>query len=256
MTPDEKALLQNLFDRIEAAKDQPRDKEAEMVIADAMRMAPYAPYLLTQTILLQEQALKQADQRLHELETRLHELEQPKDEPTSFLGGLGAPFLSGRKTASGVPSVSRAPQPQTQSQQPQPQQAQPQYEPQPSIWNRGGYAPQASGNGFLGSALSTAAGVAGGALLFEGISSLFRGGHAYGFGGIGGMPMQETVYENVNIYENGGPAQANFPNDVPLPPDHQAFDGSDNVIRDADFGGSDFDSSDFGGGGGDDGGWV
>ena len=57
MTPDEKSLLQNLFDRIDAAKDQPRDKEADAVISDAVRKAPHAPYLLVQTVLLQEEAL-------------------------------------------------------------------------------------------------------------------------------------------------------------------------------------------------------
>lgn len=223
MTPDEKALLQNLFDRIDAAKDQPRDQEAEAFIAEAMRASPHAAYLLTQTVLLQEQALKQADQRLHELEMELEELEKPQSRPTSFLGGLGAPFLSGRKTASGVPSVARAP------------------EPPPSYWNRGGYAPQPAGNSFLSSALSTAAGVAGGALLFQGISSLFQGGHAYGgLGGFAGQPINETI----NIFENGAPV-----------PEHQpAFDGRDNVIREADFNDSDFGGGDFGGGDG--GGWA
>jgi len=233
MTPDEKALLQNLFARIDAAKDEPRDKEAEAVIADAMRASPHAAYLLTQTVLLQEQALKQADQRLHELETQVQDLQQAQEQPKSFLGGLGAPFLSGRRTASGVPSVSRAPQPQP--------------EPPPSFWNRGSYAPQPSGGSFLSSALSTAAGVAGGALLFQGISSLFQGGHAYG--GLGGLASQ-PINETINIFENG----AQTPDVAP-----PAFDGRDNVIREADYNASDFDNSDFGGsdfGGGDDGGWA
>lgn len=214
MTPDEKTLLSNLFDRIDAAKDQPRDKEAEALIADATRALPHASYVLTQTVLLQEQALKQADQRLHELETRLQELEKPQAQPTSFLGGLGAPFLSGRRTASGVPSVSRVPQ----------------AEPAPSMWNRGGYAPS-SGNSFLGSALSTAAGVAGGALLFHGISSLFQGG---------------TAVEDV-----AAAAASELPAADIAP---AAFDSYDNVIREADYNEADFGGSDFGGG--DDGGWA
>ena len=237
MTPDEKSMLQNLFDRIDAAKDQHRDQDAEAMINAAVRAAPHAPYLLTQTVLLQEQALKQADQRLHELETRLQELEKPQAQPTSFLGGLGAPFLSGRRTASGVPSVSRTPEPQP--------------EPPLSYWNRGGYAPQSSGNSFLSSALSTAAGVAGGGLLFQGISSLFQGGHAYG--GLGGLASQ-PINETINIFENGAPSETNFPADIPLPPDHKAFDGRDNVIREADYSDADFGGSDFGGG--DDGGWA
>lgn len=214
MTPDEKAQLHTLFDKIDGLKDRPRDSEAEALIADATRAIPHAPYVLAQTVLLQDQALRQADQRLHELEMRLQELEQPKEQPTSFLGGLGAPFLSGRRTASGVPSVSRAPQADLA----------------PSMWNRGGYAPS-SGNSFLGSALSTAAGVAGGALLFHGISSLFQGG-----------PAVEDV---VSAAAGELPAADIAP---------AAFDSYDNVIREADYNDADFDGSDFGGG--DDGGWA
>ena len=60
--------------------------------------------------------------------------------------------------------------------------------------------------------MTTAAGVAGGALLYQGISSLFHtgGGYGGGFGGYGmggggygmggGQVVNETVYETVNNY--------------------------------------------------------
>ena len=217
MTPDEKAQLHTLFDKIDALKDRPRDAEADALIADATRAIPHAPYVLAQTVLLQDQALRQADQRLHELETRLQELERTQEQPKSFLGGLGAPFLSGRRTASGVPSVARTPHPQADMRQ--------------SPWARGPQSPYPTGNSFLGNAMSTAAGVAGGVLLFQGLSSLFQGGPA--------------VDDVASAAASELPAADGAPS---------GFDGHDNVIREADYSDSGFDSSDFGGG--DDGGWA
>lgn len=217
MTPDEKSQLHTLFDKIDALKDRPRDAEAETLIADATRAIPHASYVLAQTVLLQNQALEQADQRLHELETRLVEFEKAKEQPTRFLGGLGAPFLSGRRTASGVPSVSRVPHPQAETRQ--------------SPWTRGPQPPYPAGNSFLGSALSTAAGVAGGVFLFQGISSLFQGG----------PPVDDVAAS----------AASELPAADVAP---SAFDSHDNVIREADYSDPGFDGSDFGGG--DDGGWA
>jgi hypothetical protein len=90
----------------------------------------------------------------------------------------------------------------------QPVQAYPQYAPV-------GYgAPMGGGGGFLRGAVQTAAGVAAGALAFEGIESLMHGfghaaGYGEGFGGFGG-DGQRPVEEVVNNYygdaggEHGG----------------------------------------------------
>src|SRR6202012_2547025 len=73
------------------------------------------------------------------------------------------------------------------------------------------------GSGFLRSAATTAAGVAAGALAFEGIESLMHGGFGHGgFGepgyiGYGGPPVEETVVNN--YYED--PAQSG--GDIPGP---------------------------------------
>jgi hypothetical protein len=213
MNTEEKQLLSALFERVRIAATAPRDPEAEAFIASAVREQPYSPYLLAQAVLLQEQALKAADTRLHALESHIAALEQAKSpEPApGFLGGLGASIFGG-KTASGVPSVGT--QPPVQPQPPtsvwgQPRQAQqPNYAPQPAYAPQPGYAPQApAGGGFLQSAMTTAAGVAGGALLFQGVSSLFHSGGGYGGGfggygmggGYGGQPVvNETIYETVN----------------------------------------------------------
>jgi uncharacterized protein len=269
MNADEKQLLTALFERIRTASAAPRDAEAEAFIATALHEQPYAPYILAQAVIVQEQALKMADAKLHELETKLAAAEQQKSQETSFLGGIGASLFGGAKTASGVPATGPAPQPQAAPNpwgQARPAPG-PAYTPAPGYAPTPGYAPAPgypapAGGSFLSSALSTAAGVAGGALLFEGVSSLFRGGMGYGsaFGGggfgnagFGGQPVvNETVYETVNVYDQQSQAAPSAPSwsqaDSSSASDDATF--ADN----SDFGGSDFGGGDFGGGdsGGDD----
>src|SRR2546429_7675777 len=97
---------------------------------------------------------------------------QQRPEPkhaTSFLGSL-----LGRDEAPAPP-----PPPPPPQGYPPPQQAYPQYVPV-----GGGYGAPMGGGGFLRNATQTAAGVAAGALAFEGIESLVHGfGRAVGDGG-------------------------------------------------------------------------
>lgn len=159
MQQQERDLIADLFGRLQQFENQPRDSEAERLIASYVGRQPASVYLLTQTAIVQEEALKQAKARIAELESKASE--------TSFLGS--APKI-GPWGAS--PGAVQTPPPRAASPwqaAPAPQQAAP-------------YAPQApagapaGGGGFLRTALTTAAGVAGGALLFQGISSMF--GHS------------------------------------------------------------------------------
>ncbi len=89
-------------------------------------------------------------------------------------------------------------------------------------------APGASG-GFLRQAATTAAGIAGGAMLFQGISSLF--GPHYGGGMFSGMTPQPGLGETViNNYYNDNPdpnlTQADATQDDP---------GDQDVSSDQDF---------------------
>jgi hypothetical protein len=68
MSPDERQLLAGLFDRTRAASANPRDKEAEAFIAEAVREQPYATYLLAQAVIVQDQALGAANEKLQQLE--------------------------------------------------------------------------------------------------------------------------------------------------------------------------------------------
>ena len=67
MTPQERQLVDDLFDRLARLETTPRDPAAERTIADGLARAPHAIYPLVQTVLLQDEALKRADARIREL---------------------------------------------------------------------------------------------------------------------------------------------------------------------------------------------
>ncbi len=149
MQPQERELIAGLFDRLRPFESQPRDAEAEALIREGIARQPAAPYLLVQTVLVQEQALKAAAQQ------RIAELEANAGGAPASSGFLGsAPRLGpwGAQPAAQAPAQAA---PATRS----PLQAALSGQP-------------AGGGGFLRSAMATAAGVAGGALLFEGIRGL------------------------------------------------------------------------------------
>ena len=93
MTPQERQVLADLFERIRSAAAAPRDAEAEAFIAEAVRAQPYPPYLLAQTALVQQHALDAAAQRIQELEAKAA---QPAQD-SGFLGNLGRSLFGGRR---------------------------------------------------------------------------------------------------------------------------------------------------------------
>ena len=68
MTPQERQLVDDLFDRLSKVEGAPRDPDASGAIAQGLRKAPNALYALVQTVLLQDEALKRAHSRIQELE--------------------------------------------------------------------------------------------------------------------------------------------------------------------------------------------
>ena len=153
MQPEERELIAGLFGRLNSFEAQPRDPEADRLIAQSIASQPGASYLLVQTVLVQEQALKGAQARIAELEAKAAAAPAP-----GFLAS--APKIGPWGNASVPPTqpVQQAP-------------AAP------------AFAPQSAGGGFLRQALTTAAGVAGGALLFEGVRNMM--GHNPGPFGAG-----------------------------------------------------------------------
>jgi uncharacterized protein len=172
MTPEERNLVIELFDRLATLEDAQRDPEAERLIRDGLRQAPNAPYALVQTVLVQDEALKRADARIRELEGSADTA--PRD--TSFLGGMRESLFGRPEGRGSVPSVRPA-------------------ETAPGVssaWRTGSPAagpagapmaapmapPMGAGGSFLGTAAAAAAGVIGGSLLLDSFRSMM--GHRTG----------------------------------------------------------------------------
>jgi hypothetical protein len=197
MTPDERTLINGLFDRLAPLGTQPRDAEAEALIRFRVADQPAAPYFLAQNTLVLQQAVTAAQTRIADLEKQLAEARATKPAP-SFLSEVTS-FLGG-----GTPSPRSAPPAPTQP-PPLPVQSYQPYQP---------IQPGSAGGGFLRGALTTAAGVAGGALLFQGIEGLLghNAGAFSGMGGLGGpgefgaggLGAQPEVVNN--YYEEAPPA--------------------------------------------------
>jgi hypothetical protein len=175
MTPEERNLVTELFDRLATLEDAPRDGEAERLIRDGLRQAPNAPYALVQTVLVQDEALKRADARIRELESAAPSDAEPRD--TSFLGGMRDSLFGKREGRGSVPSVRPADAaPMSPAWQTGTQSAPPMQPPQPMPGLAGG-APMPSGGSFLGNAAAAAAGVIGGSMLLSGIRSMMGSPH-------------------------------------------------------------------------------
>jgi hypothetical protein len=254
MTPEERDLIAGLFSRLREADTAPKDREAEDFIRRLVAEQPSAPYLMTQTILVQEHALQNAQARIAELERQLAApRETAPAQGGSFLGGLlgGGPW--GRRADAPPPAqIPQAPrgwsQPAQPSSVPQAGYAPPAYGA-PAPYPTTAAMPAAAGGGFLRSALTTAAGVAGGALLFQGIEGLL-GHHSGAFGsglgsGYGGGYGSSVVEENVtNNYYGGdsGTSQADYG------PQGGGADGSVQDVSDFQPDGGDVGGSDDSGG--------
>ena len=95
MTPEERQMLADLFERVRGAAANPRDPQAEAFINDAVRAVPFAPYVLAQTVLVQQHALEGAAQRIAELEAQAKSAAQQPAQDTSFLGSIGRTIFGG-----------------------------------------------------------------------------------------------------------------------------------------------------------------
>lgn len=176
-----------------AAPLPPVDRDADALIKQMFQRYPEAPYRMTQLAFVQEHGLAQAQNRIQQLEAQLAQtqeaLTQAQQAPRQSGGFFGGLFGGGRQQAAPPPpnpgpwGGQQAAPPQYGQQPPygqpqygQPQYGQPQYGPPPQY--APGYQPgmfQRSGSGFLGSALTTAAGVAGGLVVGNMLTGLFTG---------------------------------------------------------------------------------
>ena len=244
MTPQERKLVGELFDRLASLEDEPRDDDAVQAINEGLERAPNAMYPLVQTALVQDEALKRADARIRELEAALGvEPGQPVRQP-GFPDSMRDALLG--KPHGSVPSV-------------RPDQTS-------SAWGNAGSQPRfastaeqtpaytqpaaSPGSSFLGTAAASAAGVIGGALLMNSIRGLFGGPHQ-SFGGFdsgsGGSPWGPSaggsdLARDAGINDIGGGSYDGPSQQASL---FDAPSGDDGGFGD---GGSGFDGGDCGGG--------
>jgi hypothetical protein len=204
MTPQERQLVDELFDRLSKVESAPRDPDAANAIAEGLRKAPSAVYALVQTVLLQDEALKRANHRIQELE-QAHAGEQ--NQSGGFLDSMRDTILGQSQSRGSVPNVP-PPVPNrpvwNSGQVLQQSQSPGQYDQGPygqGSYGQGSYgqgshgqqgygqagpygqpygAPQGpfgGGGSFLGTAAAAAAGMVGGSLLLNSIRSMMGGQH-------------------------------------------------------------------------------
>jgi hypothetical protein len=237
MSPEESQLLNALFDRTKTASATPRDREAEALIADAVRDQPSAPYYLAQAVIVQEKGLEAAAAHIKQLEDRIHALESGNAAPQAAAQGgfLSSIFGTGQQQQSPAPAPASPPPQASWRNDTAGQTAGPWGSPagrapdqQPGgLWSQQPAAAGRSGGGFLQGALGAAAGVAGGMLLANSLSGIF-GNHGSSLGSSLGMgspfgggnplgnnapPVEETVINN--YYGDSANPQNNDDDDIP-----------------------------------------
>lgn len=238
MQREEQQLIENLFSRLKQAESQTaaRDAAAEQLIKQHLQEQPGAPYYMAQAILIQEAALKKLNERVQELESRLAQQQaQQQQQPKSSGGFLSSLFGGG-------------------SQQPQPAQQQPQWnsapQQQPQPQQPYASAPAPRGSGFLGGALQTAVGVAGGVVMADMLTSMFHQSQPQEIVNIiNEQPPLPQVDDSLNTF-NGGNDQSFL--DQGTGADNQSFLDQSNGWSDTyadngdlnDFGGNDYDDDD------------
>jgi uncharacterized protein len=196
MTPQERQLINELFDRLATLEGERRDPDAERAIAQGFERAPNAAYALVQTVLVQDEALKRANARIEELESTFNDAAQqggggflesmrnsmlgrepsrgsvPSVRGSSSGGGMGSSGVwnTGQRPDAGGFGGGQASGPGS-GWGSRPDAGAPMQAPSPGYGGGGG-------GSFLGTAAASAAGVIGGAMLLNGIRSMFGPSHS------------------------------------------------------------------------------
>jgi len=260
MNPQERQLVDQLFDRLATIESQPRDPDAERAIREGVARAPNALYALVQTALVQDEALRRANARIEEVESAQDGGQG--EQQGGFLDNLRNPmFGQEQKRGSGsVPTV-------------RPGEAAPD-----GRWNTGqamglppslGRGPDAGwqgapaagpvagapggafgggGGSFLGTAAAAAAGAIGGSLLLGAIRNVMAPAHA-GQGALDPGSASDSISPWGGGTSGGDLSNQAGLNDIGGSPQVGAYDdGSRETVDDHDApdddDGSDYDDSD------------
>ena len=262
MTAQEQEMIDGLISRIRSTEVQDKDTAAEQHLQQGLAGYPDSIYVLAQTVLVQQYGLGQAQAQIEDLKQHNAAMADQLQQAAQAAKSSGGSFLShifgNSSDQPAPPSRQNTPyQPVNSGSagQPYPGTAY----PPPAAYPPANYPPQGGGmfgggggGGFLQGALQTAAGVAAGEMVFQGMEGLFhgfdRGGGERGFGAPGGG---ETVVNNYYDDDRGdraggggaGRDSGNFYN--PSDDASRSDAGSDSQqFADADNGSSGFGDSD------------
>lgn len=223
MTAQEQGMIDDLVERVRSTPVADKDVEAERHLQQTLGTVPDALYVLTQTVLVQQYGLTQAKAQIESLQSQVEQMQrQQATVPSSAKGGS---FLSrifgtdegnspqipagtqgygspGQTASTGFGPASNAGY-QTVNYAPAPQAG---YPPPPAYGGPGygapGYGPGpgspslfgGGGGGFMRGALQTAAGVAAGEMVFQGMEDLFRGFGGHESRGLAGESVVNNYY--------------------------------------------------------------
>ena len=256
MTPQERQLIDDLFDRLSRLENASRDPDAAAAIVQGLRKAPNAVYALVQAVLVQDEALKRANSRIQELEAgnapaqnqsggfldSMRDAVFGQSQPRGSVPNVRPPEIPGRPVWNSGQVMQQAQSPGQYGQGPN---AQPYGAPQ---------TPMGGGGSFLGTAAEAAAGMVGGSLLLGSIRSMMGGSHQ-GFGDTAGLGDRTTGQNPWSDQSGSNLARDAGVNDIRSSGDRaddnsQAgmFDSASND-DDVDQDGMDLDSDDFDDGG-------
>jgi len=105
MTPQERQLVDELFERLAKLESTSHDPDAERLITDGTMRAPHAVYALVQTALVQDEALKRANARIEELQARHGGEESSTSSKAASSTACATPCPASAPRAASVPTV-------------------------------------------------------------------------------------------------------------------------------------------------------
>ena len=220
MSPQETQSLQDFLNQLVQVRGIAKDPQADALTASAVAQQPDAAYLLVQRALLTDQALNNAKTQIAALQSQL--------QATQSAPAHG--FLDANAWGN-TPAAAPRPAAPMMASAPAPMQA-PVMQSQAPVASPGFF-----GGGIgsvLGSVATTAAGVAGGAFLFQGLEHLMHPNSGGGFMNQSGMAPCATPVENVTTVNNyygddtGTDDNTNVDNDVAS--DDSNWDDGSSVI--------------------------
>jgi len=190
MNQQERAMLRDFLDQLVRVRGIQKVPEADAMITRALVKQPDAAYLLVQKALLLEQALAQAKARIAALEGSAEQdfLDNGFRDSRALTSTAGTAATAAARAPAGLPV------------------------PPAGVAGAGGAmmpAPGGSAPSFLAQATATAAGVAGGAFLFEGLEGLLDHHSSSASGEFGAGPTEDVTINN--YYASDDRADADEP---------------------------------------------